>query len=183
MPTERPSFLDRVNSAQQTINRGYQNEEQTKLAEAKRDLGEIGVILAFQDLIKSGTIVAEKGSDKPVYIEYEGDKYYAGCYLVINDKYSYRPDDGEYCPDNIFFKRAIGVVKDTSSTYRIGLFSSETHNGVGAGYSDLGVPIMDIHTKRVQRNEVLSTLATVVVIYNHNKKEAEGKTYNYIKFP
>lgn len=184
MPKE--NFIDRVQSAQQNINNGYQNEEQRKTAEVRRELEEIGVISAFRELVDSRVMTAENYSDKPLYIECSGKNPFSGCFLVVCDKYNYRPAIDRFdSPSQTFFREAIGVRHIGNSRYEVGYYSSDSHldpkpsNWMPCEFFSK----QDIGTKKVEKDEILDTLATIIAVFNHNKKEKERGSSNFLKYP
>lgn len=181
MSTER-DFLNRLDSISSNITERYKSEDQIKAIEAQRDLTDLGVVSAFQEVINRGIIVAERDSDKPVHIEF-GSASFHGYFLVSKDRTRYVEGHGDYSGFTQIDKRAIGVLK-TGTGYQIGCYSrsiesipSWTPNN-HTSFSD------DIGTKMVlQKNQVLDELATVVAIFRHNQRVKETGSYNYLKYP
>ena len=187
MPIERSSFTDRVQSAQQNINNGYQNESQRKAMEAQRDLTDLGVVSAFQEVINNRTITVEYDSDKPVHIESGSASVFDGYFLVFMDQTRTVPDRCQsdwpqyYTSVN---KQAIGVLK-TGVGYQVGFYNKNSiHDVRWRSKNDTTVYSEDTGTKMIlQRNQVLDELATVVAIFSHNQKEKKRGSSNFLKYP
>ena len=186
MSTER-DFLNRLDSISSNITERYKSEDQIKAIEAQRDLTDLGVVSAFQEVINRGIIVAERDSDKPVHIEFGSSCTSLGYFLVYKDREWWVEPSGDYSGFTNASKEAIGVLR-TGAVYEVGRYNcghkddadrSKWHPATNRpSYSN------QIATKLIfQRNEVLNELATLVAIFRHNKRAEQTGSCNYLNYP
>lgn len=184
MPTERPSFLDRVNSAQQNINGVCGNESQRNITEAQRDLTDLGVVSAFQEVIDKGIITIKGNSDKPIHIETGASFSFPGYFLVYTDCKHWIEGSGDYSGYFNITKEAIGVIK-TQVGYQVGCYNRSVEDNT-CWWENKGESCShyDMRAKMIsQRNEVLNELATVIAIFKHNQRIEKTGSVDFLKYP
>lgn len=186
MPKE--NFIDRVQSAQQNINNGYQNEEQRKTAEVRRELEEIGVISAFQEIIDKGIITTEEGSQSPIHIEYgvrdNSLDLGKGYFLVFYD-YSHRWNDREGYDNANISKKAIGITIGEvypNKKYEVGGYKVTNESLLWERCRERSYEYI-FQKSHIERSDVLDTLATAIAILKHNQEQQKKGTSNFLRFP
>lgn len=187
MPKE--GFIDRLNIAQQTINNGFQNEEQRIAGEVRREFEEVGVISAFQEVINRRFITTEEGSQFPVHIEYGsmdgGHKELGkGYFLVFYDYYNAWTDREGYSHEQIR-KDAIGVTVGEiypSKKYEIGGYRMTSGRLVWERDTQQSLGYLG-QKWHIEKNDVLDVLATAVAIFKYNQEEKKKGASNFLKFP